>query len=226
MRCRFRFPRFKVAEGYVFVFEGTKAALWASCRCDLFCYVLLSSCDVLHLLFTATFGLFDPMKQRKGKESLAGTGRVVSQTWSIWLTMMNLLLKPNDPCLGLCYQGFSLISSLKCGGNFCKPRLCEDLTNSFLAICHTYQWHFKEVNCSFQRQTAGFQLQIWFQLHVHLSLTAGCVGKWWLASPSWTKVVGLSFKRIRGPHSARALTGQGVTLAPPTDPYWSRLTWA
>lgn len=37
---------------------------------------------------------------------------------------------------------------------------------------------------------------------------------------STARSVGLSFKRIRGPRSARACTGQGVTLAPPR---WSGL---
>lgn len=36
--------------------------------------------------------------------------------------------------------------------------------------------------------------------------------------------VGLSYKRIRGPRSTRALTGQGVILAPPVDPDWGRLS--
>lgn len=53
----------------------------------------------------------------------------------------------------------------------------------------------------------------------------GFTRQWWRASRGNTIAgrVGLTFKRIRSLWSARANTGQGVTLASPADPYCVRL---
>lgn len=61
---------FQVAEVYIIYY-------FSHFKLFLFYQILLLSCSTV---VRGCIGLFDPMRQRKGRETLAGMGRVATQT--------------------------------------------------------------------------------------------------------------------------------------------------